>query len=34
MAGSRLKIETPDNKTSYKLKVPKWMWGKEYILTV
>ena len=34
MAGSKLKIETPDSKTSYKLKVPKWMWGKEYVLTV
>lgn len=34
MAGSKLKIETPDNKTSYKLKVPKSMWGKEYVLTV
>lgn len=34
MAGSKLKIETPDNKTTYKLKVPKWMWGKEYVLTV
>ena len=34
MAGSKLKIETPDAKTDYKLKVPKSMWGKDYILTV
>lgn len=34
MAGSKLKIETPDSKTTYKLKIPKTMWGKEYILTV
>lgn len=34
MVGSKLKIETPDSKTSYKLKVPKSMWGKEFVLTV
>jgi hypothetical protein len=34
MAGSKLKIETPDSKTTYKLKIPKTMWGKDYILTV
>ena len=34
MAGSRLKLETPDAKTTYKLKVTKSMWGKEFVLTV
>jgi hypothetical protein len=32
--GSTLSIETSDSKTSYKLKTPKAMFGKDYVFTV
>jgi hypothetical protein len=32
--GSTLSIETTDAKTSYKIKTPKAMYGKNYVFTV
>ena len=32
--GSQLNFETADSKTSYKLKTPRSMWGKSYIVNI
>jgi len=34
MSGSPLNILTLDSTTSYKLKTPKAMWGKDYIFSI
>lgn len=32
--GTMLNLETADSKTSYRLKIPRSMWGKSYVVTV
>jgi len=33
-SGSTLNFETPSSNTTYKLRTPKTMWGKDYLVTV
>ena len=32
--GSKLRLETPDAKTTYQMKIPKTMVGKDYVVTI